>query len=676
MKNSSRTSMSKNTWLLPANSIIATTALVVLLRSSAVGQWSADPTVNNAISTATGLQVAPTICSDGAGGAIIAWDDLRNGTDDIYAQRIGASGVVQWTADGVPISLAAGVQSTQAMVSDGVGGAIIVWQDMRGATNDIYAQRVNASGVVRWTTDGVAISAATGEQYSPVIASDGAGGAIISWYDTRSGTNDDIYAQRIDSTGAVKWTTDGIVISSATGDQTFPKIIADGKGGAIITWQDRRNGNYDIYAQRVNSAGSVRWTANGVVISSATGNQTAAAITGDGAAGAIIAWQDLRTTVNDIYAQRVDSTGTVQWTANGVVVSAAWNHQQAPVITSDGNGGAIIAWQDWRSDVNIEIFTIYEDIYAQRIDATGTVQWTADGVAISTASDAQANTAIVSDGTGGAIVTWQDHRNGTDNDVFAQRIDNGGTVQWTSDGVALSTAAGNQTNPVCTSDSSGGAIITWFDSRGTDLDIYAVRVSSNSALPVEMRSFTVTAHSSGAELHWTSVTESQNHGFEVERKQITNSKSAIGNLEWLSVGFVQGHGTSSSPHDYTFIDHNVDPGHYVYRIKQVNTDGSFKYTQELQVEIGLIPRQLTLSQNYPNPFNPTTTIRFSNPQHSNVLLVVFDILGREVATLVNGELDAGYHQVELDASRLSSGIYFYRIQAGSFTATKRLVLLK
>src|SRR6267143_888066 len=234
------------------------------------GQWSHDPAVNTAISTAANNQTYPAITSDGSGGAIITWQDLRSGTSiDIYAQRINASGAVQWTGDGVPISIASNDQLYPAIASDGSGGAIITWQDGRSGTSyDIYAQRVNASGAAQWTGDGVPISLAANNQYYPAITSDGSGGAIITWQDLRSGTNYDIYAQRINASGAVQWTGDGVPISHAAIQISYPTITSDGSGGAIITWYDYRSSGFsDIYAQRINASGAVQWTGDGVPIS-------------------------------------------------------------------------------------------------------------------------------------------------------------------------------------------------------------------------------------------------------------------------------------------------------------------------------------------------------------------------------------------------------------------------
>jgi hypothetical protein len=461
--------------------------LISLWLTSAVlfAQWSTDPNTNNPICTAAGDQSAPTIVSDGSGGAIITWPDNRSGNYNIYAQRIDASGVVQWTTDGAAISTAAGDQIAPTIVSDGSGGAIITWYDYRSGTNfDIYAQRIDNAGNVQWTLDGVAISTAANDQFSPTITSDGSGGAIITWHDYRSGTNNDIYAQRINSAGVVQWTTDGVAISTAANDQFSPTITSDGSGGAIITWYDYRSGNYDIYAQRINSAGVVQWTADGVAISTAADDQYYPTIVSDGSGGAIITWEDYRSGPADIYAQRIDNAGNVQWTTDGAAISTAAGGQYNTKITDDGSGGAIITWEDYRSGTNY-------DTYAQRIDNAGNVQWTPDGVAISTAAGNQFSPTIVSDGSGGAIVTWEDHRSGTNFDIYAQRIDNAGNVQWTPDGVAISTAAANQLSPTIVSDGSGGAIIAWSDSRSGPADIYAQHVTPEGNLGTN--TYTITA---------------------------------------------------------------------------------------------------------------------------------------------------------------------------------------
>lgn len=464
---------------LPASLLIG--AFLIALPAPARAQWSA---YGAPVCITTDEQGSPTIVADGSGGAILAWDDHRNGTDlNIYAQRISAAGVPQWTPDGVAISIAANDQYTPELISDGSGGAIIAWSDRRNGTDlDIYVQHVDAAGVPAWTAQGVAITALTGNQTGPVLVSDGSGGAILTWSDYRSGTEYDIFAQRVSGAGAPQWGLNGVPVSTASNSQNTPIIVPDGLGGAIIAWPDYRNGpDQDIYAQRVNGAGVSQWTANGVAVTVAAGGQFFPTMAPDGNGGAIVTWGDSRSGVDlDIYAQRISAAGVPQWTTDGVAISTAVVDQYAPKIASDGAGGAIVAWPDYRGGTDF-------DIYAQRVNGAGVTQWTPDGVAISTAANDQASAAIVSDGSGGAIVTWEEYRHGSQMDLFAQRVSASGQPQWTTNGSVLSLAPNRKVAPRLIADGTGGAIVTWYGNRnGADYDIYAQRVFSGGGVTAVM----------------------------------------------------------------------------------------------------------------------------------------------------------------------------------------------
>jgi hypothetical protein len=455
--------------------------------------WSNDPAINNPISTATGNQNDHRSTSDGNGGSIIVWTDFRNGSStyggDIYVQRIDSTGNVLWTANGVAVATAT-LALDPRLASDGNGGAIITWEDYRNGLNyDIYAQRIDSNGNALWTANGVAICTAAHNQFYPAIIGDGNGGAIIAWQDHRSGNNTDpsahydIYAQKINSDGNVQWTGGGVAIATSSADKKSPHPVTDGSGGAIIVWQDYRNGtDYDIYAQRVDTNGNVKWTTNGVAIVTAAHDQSYQRLVKDGSGGAIITWQDLRNGTNyNVYAQRVDSNGNMLWAANGVVVSAAANGpvNLYPTPASDGSGGATIVWQDYR-------FGTYYHIYAQRIDSNGNALWTSDGVAISSIDAAyygQWYPQLVRDSYGRIIITW--FGNGG---IFAQRIDSAGNKLWTANGVAVSTALATSNDywPSMILDSLGyGAIIAWTDYRNgsSNTDIYAQKIQTNGTLP-------------------------------------------------------------------------------------------------------------------------------------------------------------------------------------------------
>ncbi len=205
--------------------------------------------------------------------------------------------------------------------------------------------------------------------------------------------------------------------------------------------------------------------------------------------------------------------------------------------------------------------------------------------------------------------------------------------------------------------------------------------SDNNALPVELFNLTVTANRLNAELKWKTATEANNYGFEIERAAISalplaNSQQ-LNAKSWFKAGFIEGNGTINSPKQYSFTDRNLKVGKYSYRLKQIDRDGKFKYTQAIEVQVGTVPKVFALEQNYPNPFNPTTTIGFTIQTTGLTTMKIYDVIGREAATLVNENLEAGvYHQYTFDASKLSSGIYFARLQSGDKVQLKKMLLIK
>lgn len=195
------------------------------------------------------------------------------------------------------------------------------------------------------------------------------------------------------------------------------------------------------------------------------------------------------------------------------------------------------------------------------------------------------------------------------------------------------------------------------------------------ALPVEMASFTATSSRLTVTVEWKTASEVNTNGFEIQRAQLSESGTTI--QPWQDVGFVKGHGTSTAPIAYSCVDRGLTPGTYSYRLKQIDNNGSAQYSKTVNIEVGKAPRTFTLSQNYPNPFNPTTTIEFTIAEDGRVVLKVYDVLGREVATLLDENRSAGeYQQVVFDASRYASGIYFAVLQAGGKRLLKKMLLLK
>jgi len=420
--------------------------------------------------TAPEEQRAPVIVSDGAGGAIIAWHDERDTNTpknrDIYAQRVNASGEVQWAADGIPICTATDDQGNPkdqrnpTIASDEHGGAIIVWEDQRDPTGAIYtyAQRVDADGNIKWAQDGVIIKGGgNGAQYHPVVIGDGLGGGFIAsfGYTEYIGqpTSLNILVHRIISNGTLSWES---IVCNAINEQSDPMIISDGAGGVIVAWEDYRTGGEtreDIYAQRVSGGdGLGLWGDNGVAICTAQGAQSNPILVRS-AVGAIIAWNDYRNDNNDIYAQRVDGGGRIAWQGNGIAICVAEQAQLFPAIITDGEDGAIITWEDYRP------YPEPPDIYAQRVDINGNVLWGADGKAICDNDSRQLNPVIVSGDAcaSGVIIAWMDMRNSATWDIYMKGICCDGSfpilvIPDPNLEAAIRQAVYKPTGPICASD--------------------------------------------------------------------------------------------------------------------------------------------------------------------------------------------------------------------------------
>lgn len=730
--------------------------------AAGVAKWTVDGV---AICSAMNGQYFPKLVADGAGGAIIAWEDQRGGGSDVYAQRVNANGVTLWTANGVLLSAVAFNEDEIVIASDGTGGAIVAWRDHRIGIADIYARRVNAMGFAEWAANGVALCTAASPQNDPVIASDGAGGAIVTWEDDR-GSSTDIYAQRIGGSGMVQWAANGVALCAASNQQITPVIAGDGGNGAVIAWQDRRGGTvYDIYAQRVSSVGTALWTLDGVWVSIHAADKSSPAVTWDNTSGAIISWYDYRAGQADIYAQRVSPAGSPRWLGNGIGVCLAAGQQFAQTMISDGAGGAVIAWADQRSAGP-------SDVYAQRVDATGLAKWASNGVALCTVPASRGQLFAVADGTGGAVVTWYESRNGASSDVYAQHVegrygywgrpdpslfavkdvpaDQGGKVRlewyasqrdqlnqqvitqytiWRAiDQAAFALASASGVPEMKLADIStklsgkairhekAQAVDYFWELIGQQEAIYRYAYSFNASTSFDSTAanpathrFQVVAHSFSQFVNWPSnVLSGRSVDNLAPTAPLMLTAQRIGNyvyLKWNGVHvpdldkYTVYRATSSgvTPIAPNFLaDDNdtllTDTGapasalYYIVTAKDVHQNQSAPSNEAsvgAATSTGNLPpiTALMVLQNHPNPFTGETQLQVGLPSRSDVRVDIYDVAGRRVRTALFPQQAKGWSSARLDAlddrgQLLASGVYFYRVHAGSETVTRKMVIAR
>ncbi|NIM03477.1 T9SS type A sorting domain-containing protein [bacterium] len=423
------------------------------------------------------IRMAP----DGYGGAIIVWEDYRVGEADIYAQKIDENGVPQWTTDGVAVCNATFSQLKPVIVGDGSGGAIIAWEDWRATYPVIYAVRISSdSGGVHPAWSGASEiklrDVTTYDQLSPEIAISGQGEAIVVWEETDY-SDYSIFAQRIEPSGNLSW-TGGLPVNTGTVYKECPRVVRADSDNVIVTWQDyRSNNDYDIYAHRINIPGGnldTNWDVNGSTVTMAGQDQLGPKIVADGEGGAIITWIDYRNNNGDIYAQRISSGGAQVWTNNGIPICEKQGEQKNPVIIRNLSGGttigAIIAWEDMRDDPG--------DIYADGVDRDEPPLIDEEDTFVAGGIGSQRSIRLVSDNMGGGMGTWIEN----DRKIFAQRRDENGQPVWSIyPGVLVCEGTQVISDVEIVSDGSGGIIVAW--EAGVvagDYNIFAQRVIDDS----------------------------------------------------------------------------------------------------------------------------------------------------------------------------------------------------
>jgi len=445
----------------PVSVVLAAGLALALTAPGALAAWQPDGNLVNA----PGLlnPWAPVMVPMPDGGCIVLYVAHATGYHDIYAQRYDAWGGALWD-EGRPVVIAANEQYAPVAVNDGADGAIVAWTDFRsGVSEGVYAQHLDGEGSRLWATDGVALAASAATQ--PRICTDHAGGAVVAWRDRRVGNND-IYAQRLDPSGTGLWTAGGFGVCTSTADQADFVMTDNGRGGAYFVWTAAGATTDDVFAQHVNAGGWLEWYSfpAGLLVCNAAGDQWSPQAAADGHGRLFAAWIDGRAGYYDIYAQLVSPGGSGQWSVNGIAAATGPGGRYDEALAADDAGGLYIAWDQG-------------DVFAQHIAADGSLPWGTAGVPVCEALGSQNVPTAVPDGEGGVVVAWEDNRF-TDYDIRTQRLNPEGARLWPADGVVLCGAVGDQRGPRLVVDGAGGGYVAWEDDREDDFvgDIYVQRV--------------------------------------------------------------------------------------------------------------------------------------------------------------------------------------------------------
>ena len=529
-----------------------------------------------------------------------------------------------------------------AIKVDNTGNVYIAGSSQGGNGMDYVTIKYNASGVQQWFQiyEGPAFE----EDIASSVAVDASGNVYVTGYSVGIGSSYDYATIKYNSSGVEQWVQR--YNGTMNVEDVAASIAVDGTGNIYVTGRS----DFNYVTIKYDPAGVQQWlqSYNG------TGNSSdeSRSMVIDGSNNIYVTGLSFGNGTDYDYAtMKYNSSGVQQWLQRYNGTSNGYDYAYS--IAVDGSG-------------NIFVTGNSADDYATiKYNSSGVQQWVEIFNGTGNAGDAASSLAV--DASGNVYVTGYSYTGaGTTYDYATIKYNSSGTTEW----VQIYNGPGNfyDMPHAITVDGSENIYVTGQSGgSGSGLDFATVKYSQQP-IPVELTSFTANVTNEGnVVLNWSTATETNNHMFEVERK------SEAG--EFYIVGNVEGSGTTTEPKEYSFIDQSVGPGIYYYRLKQIDFNGDYKYSDEVFVEVKAT-LTFSLEQNYPNPFNPSTKIKFDVPAESFITLKVYDLLGNEIAILVNEEKNAGSYEVEFNVAELTSGVYFYQLQAGSFVETKKMILLR
>jgi len=611
-------------------------AIALTASSSAHAQWPADGLFINALPATTNAT------TDGAGGIFMSWPAAFGTT----IQRISPTGELVLGTDGVNISLI--ITSPTACFSDGAGGVYVA-----GHFNSyLRLLRLDAQGNILWNKD---VSQTLGAKYNLRGCPDGAGGALLAWSENRDlpvpENAASPYCQRVDADGNAMWTSNGARVwyqSWYPPHSTSPvgltvdvlDVFPAANGGAFVmtTYWNYYGDTDPMVVHYMPPTGT---SADGVLSTPNYGLK----IFPNGAGGVYATYYDGADLRLTLYTPGAGLQFDVA--LSSFAVPSVLNHQPVMALTS---GGVLVAWgRDY-------------DVYAQKVSNDGTQLWTPGGIPVCPVGGNQDDIVIGQDFHGGAHVFWSDARYGK-RDIYHQHIDsNGATLLGLDYGEQFTSRDGDAIRTALYMDPAGYGIVTWNSAQAN----YALRFD-NSALAVAISSFHAEARRGIVELRARYLSD-------IDVKSVNVYRGAD-NEQLKLIATVDGPANDR----LRFPDNSVRPNTtYRYQIGVVDDDGEFLS----QIETVTTPRiQIALEQNVPNPFNPETTIRFVLPQPDRAIVAIYTLAGERVRTLLDAPAPAGSGSVTWDGtddhgSRVSSGVYLYKLQAGKLGETRKMILLK
>jgi len=665
------------------------------------------------VTTVDRNQSSHKTCPDGNGGVYLVWEDERDGgfpEVDIWIQGVTADGQLYWEDDDIPVIGAPGTQGSPVVIPNINGRVYVFWSDQVSGSIEIRGQRMNDAGEILWNEEGeIVVTGISQNALFPQVLSRGDGtfaiiwldgrncwrgtfpfiqicenrdespdfrlenhgislqlnqpvggginiqstlssddGIIVVWEDRRRGQPHSIYAQKISWEGEILWEEDGVQCAELDFDQKLPQVCNDGEGGAIIAWHNQTGAPYDIYLQRLDEAGNRMWGDEGFQFTDNDTDESVESLTSDGEGGVVIVWKQSFDNNDDLLIQRINDDHELLWEEDRAICEEMLDQKRSDIARHED--GYVVVWEDER--VVDERY-----IFGQFINNDGSFRWNRfiGGYPICDGAFNPMYPVVECSEDGDIWVAWEDHRAGN-RDIYLQKFtsetdDRGDPVilfreddQPIHDGIPICVEEHHQIHPEILSDGNNGLWLTWEDNRGDALvkaDIYATHLTSEGT-PFE---------------GWP------------ENGAIVSG--AIHKQKRPQIALIQDFGAEGVVLVWE-DQRSTGKEELVNLYIQALDDGMVSVPDPAEVQ----PVDFKLFEAYPNPFNSSTKIGYQLPVSTDMSIKVFDIAGREVASLVEGVQSIGKHSVMWNASPTTAGVYFVKMGCTEFSSVQKVVLVK
>lgn len=631
--------------------------------------WQPDSGVSVCATTCSGD--FPRVVQAGNGGAYVAWE--TGTSDDILMQRITPEGFIAsgWPPAGLPIAVYPNAQRIWDISGDGSGGVLIIWEDQRDPARgtDIFAQRVRPDGTLApgWPEGGALIADHLASQFFPVMAQDqDNGGLYAAWIDDRDLSSSGKYrvlCTRMTPMGetAPGWPADGRVVSAHNAFD--PEIVANPAGGFVVVWVtgDEALGGPapEVFAQHFLPDGSRApgWPEEGLLL--AVDRNHLGKLVPDAAGGFFVGTRERDEYLSDkvyrLHRLRFDGTVAPGWPADGIVICDAPETRAGLTLASDGDGGVLVAWYDYRDP------TFGSDIYALRVLPDGSVApgWTVNGTRVGDRTGSEFTVHIVQDGVGGAYVVWE-RESLLPRSCRIQHLTATGQVAegWPEGGDLPVSTSFSQFCPSIAADGMGGVLVAWDERSPPRSGAYAQRFAADGIVQTRPSLVSAETDADAIRLRWHALDARLLEAAVYRRTEVE---------PWQHLGVPE----ATVPDELYYEDRAVTAGvRYAYRLGYME-GGAESFTEETWVEAAA-PLALALHGFQPNPaLAGQATVRFTLATAAPASLAIYDVRGRRVYEQDVGALGPGHHAVSVDGDRLTPGIYVIRLRQETETLHAR-----